>query len=266
MKVTFLREGFANNSSSSHSIIFSGNKSLKSIEERYEQDYGFGWDEFVIKSNYVKFVYMMNSLFSFIYDNHSAASVSYLKGWNYDDRIKRMVEEFDTRLINVILDDVGDGLGSSLNAICNNSNFLKRYFQESNDKSDRYRYYSGNSGMGFVDHQSLISLPKMRDGEKLNKRFAVCLIKEIVEKNYLILGGNDNSDTSHKSDFDKFIPKKISKEKDSILRMLLFLKDNRNLIMAKYDEVADHFVVSSKSGPIMFVSFSDNLVGSSLEG
>jgi hypothetical protein len=40
MKITFFREGYANNSSSSHSIIFT-NEELKTTE--YKE---FGWDNF----------------------------------------------------------------------------------------------------------------------------------------------------------------------------------------------------------------------------
>lgn len=48
MIITFDRRGFANNSSSSHSIIFSPN--LKKSEHDEVNEYSYGWETFTITS------------------------------------------------------------------------------------------------------------------------------------------------------------------------------------------------------------------------
>lgn len=58
MKITFYREGFANNSSSSHSIIFSGNTH---IEDEYD-DGDFGWGFFTCKTKEAKECYLISTL------------------------------------------------------------------------------------------------------------------------------------------------------------------------------------------------------------
>ena len=158
MKVTFYRQGHANNSSSSHSLIFKND--IKDIStDEYEE---FGWSNFTCadkdaKKNYI-FACLRDS-----YNAHIQLNYENTKDIEYDD-----IEEFRKSLF---------------------TKWINRNFSEFEFDLDTGAY---------VDHQSAFYFPTYRDKSKgINKEFAKSVIHELLDNNYVFLGGNDNGDADH---------------------------------------------------------------------
>lgn len=62
----------------------------------------------------------------------------------------------------------------------------------------------------YIDHQSMITLPRSFDNKELNSEFIQDLLKYIENDQVVILGGNDNSDHDHEL-LHESIPKNVSK-------------------------------------------------------
>lgn len=158
MKITFLRLGYANNSSSSHSLIFT-NKKLKTDEYK-----DFGWDYFTAADQKSKLNYLLLCLRSSwnAFVNINRWDNIYLDNKEVESMISRQYKKF-------LL-----GLGIS----------EEKCFGFEEEYKD-----------GYVDHQSIITFPSYRDISKgLNKEFCVALISELLKDGYAILGGNDNDE------------------------------------------------------------------------
>lgn len=157
MKITFLRLGYANNSSSCHSLIFTDEK-LKTDEAT-----DFGWDYFTAANQKAKLNYLLACLRNGF---DAFANVDHYSNIYLDrDEVKEMV----TKRWYIFLDSLG----------------IKgddRYDAES-------AYVDHQSAITFPCYRDV--------SKGLNKEFAVELIKEITENNYAILGGNDNDENSH---------------------------------------------------------------------
>ena len=86
MKITFMRHGFANNSSSAHSLIFARGLNDKKIDGDLE----FGWSNFVLASKEEKQKYLLTTLYS-NYQNYNRFHDSLIP---YDTITKFIKEEF----------------------------------------------------------------------------------------------------------------------------------------------------------------------------
>jgi len=165
LRITFWREGFATNSSSQHSMIFTDKApTLTTTETR-----NFGWSLFTAASQEAKLNYMLCCLYS---------------SW-------RMMTEID-----------------AYNSIIPSENFREFRLIEfrkwvglhvpvmGNVPSD----FDGEWDWGSVDHESRMTFSRYRDDQDkrgLNVEFAEAFIREFVENNYVMLGGNDNDEEVH---------------------------------------------------------------------
>lgn len=172
VKITFWREGSANNSSSSHSIIFTS-KPLTS-----DEDSDFGWNFFTASDPDDKMNYCIKALHC-TWLQHNAIP------WSTTNINHKDIEAFT------------------------NGQFIKWFKLNFNDL---YRKVENKIGYILdevsIDHQSVFTFPSYRNTLMgLNVEFAKAWIDEIVNGNYAILGGNDNDDKHrhqkyHKGDTD----------------------------------------------------------------
>lgn len=158
MKITFYRQGHANNSSSSHSLIFTSKHQNISTDEEQE----FGWHYFTCGTVDGKKNYLLSCL-------RDSFRRSLKFSYNYlSDVDHSLFTKFEKDVFNTWVDE---------------------YFSEFefNTKLDTY-----------VDHQSVFMFPTYRDASKgINKEFAKDLIRKLLEPGFVFLGGNDNDDRSH---------------------------------------------------------------------
>jgi hypothetical protein len=159
MKITFFRKGHANNSSSSHSLIFSNDS--KSFRNTKSSE--FGWDYFTASSLEAKKNYIYCCLEQ-SFGRSVNISSSYNKDIDYGE-----VERFRQNCFLTWL----------------NVHFSEFEFECPEENS-------------YVDHQSVFYFPTYRDKTKgINKQLAKSVIKEFLRPEYVVLGGNDNDDRSH---------------------------------------------------------------------
>jgi len=217
MKITFLRLGHANNSSSSHSIIFTDEK-LNSTE-RLE----FGWETFTCSSKEDKASYALVTLWD-SWRNECEITL----GWNnafyidnepIEDEIKRQFKTWVKNNFSWLVDELPD-------------------FEES------------EPWIGYVDHQSKLGLPKNRITGSLDVEFISELFKELVMNNYAILGGNDNVDTSH-----PMYDEGKNLDNDPTAMVYNYLSDRVNIQSLK-DALTGEWTLSRSDGPLMKVKFN----------
>lgn len=219
MKITFYRKGYANNSSSSHSLIFTGDKGLSSSNANGE----YGWNYFTCADKRSKINYMLITLFN-NFSRYSPESKGYIT-W----------------------EDIKE-----LTALA----FIK--FVRTNFPILEKELAIGNWREGYVDHQSLIGLPIYRNKDEWNQKiinveFCNALINEIVNKDYAILGGNDNGGDSH-PDKNCHI---ANEDTDEMIRFLYGITDQYHCPLCERDNKTGEFVLSKFSGDIMKVKFNE---------
>ena len=163
-KITFWRESFATNSSSEHALAFVSN-----IEDWVtDTTKDFGWGHFTAASREAKLKYMMLCLYS---------------SWSRLTEISTYKSIIDSKAIEAFL------LGQFKVWVKENVPILKDHIDE----------FSNDYDYGHVDHQSMMTFPchRLPERDYLNAEFAQAFIQELVENNYVILGGNDNEDSDH---------------------------------------------------------------------
>lgn len=165
MLITFNREGYANNSSSSHSIIFSQQLS-KTHTDDYEAN-SFQWDNFTLTSRYAKESYLLTQWLMNVYDRHA------------DTHVKKII---------VLLNELKNNERTN-NIFQNIDRYYESIYDEDNNE-DNLNWYSSNMS---VDHQSVITWPINVLTQEYDVEFFLDFSEEILEKEYVILGGNDNS-------------------------------------------------------------------------
>ena len=209
MQITFFRKGHANNSSSSHSLIFATDENKFPNTEDEE----FGWDFFTCSSLQAKKNYILCCLrdaFRLSTDIKSSynADISY-------DIVDKFQKDFFCSWIN-------------------------KHFSE-------FEFDLDCLDNAYVDHQSVFLFPLYRDKQKgINKKLAKDVIREFLNRNYVVLGGNDNTNETHP----------LRDEGDENLQFITFWNfcvDKNPLCMAEYDELTGEYVISqpSRHGSLM---------------
>lgn len=223
MLITFDRKGYANNSSSSHSIIFS-----PSISKSHSDDYNansFQWDNFTITSREGKEAYLLTQWLMSVYERHSE---------NPSKKIRTLFDELKNNpKTNEIFLHIED--------------YYYTVESEDDDKKDRKWYSSDIS----VDHQSVITWPKNLITNEYDIDFFLEFCKEILEKEYVILGGNDNSDDHPlKPEEDVNDDYDFDKKKDVLKRNFIdfynSLIESGELFSIK-DKKTNEWIISSNS-------------------
>lgn len=164
VNICFMRKGFSNNSSSAHSLIFSGK-----INEDYDTgDQGyFGWENFVLSSVEAKKLYLFSTLF-LNYSSNNRMVYPYM----IDEKsVRKFIYE---SFISYVTKN------EKLNKI------FDREFISTNDVRD-------------IDHQSVLSLPlkynrEYNDRDFFHTDFVYNFFSTIINNDFVILGGNDNDD------------------------------------------------------------------------
>lgn len=222
MNITFLRNCFANNSSSSHSLIFSPNVE----DDLCCSGFDFGWDDFALASKNAKLKYMLAALWD---------------TWGQYNRFN-----------NTIIDTSETNKFSRIEFkkfIVNN--FSDTFPRKMINACTSQEYYG-------IDHQSQITFPLHRDygyranGKFFNLNFAKDFINFIVNNPFVILGGNDN---------DGGNPKKSSDigEFNDIKTLWDFLQDRGDYsCVTEKDELTGEYIISRIEGPICKVTFDKN--------
>ena len=229
MKITFMRHGFANNSSSAHSLIFS-----RSLKKEKAAGMEFGWDNFCLSSKENKKKYLLVTLYS-----------------NYTH-----YNRFNDTLINH--DTVNKFIRDEFVKFVRAENLLANIFTE----ADVEEFMQEKNA--YIDHQSLLSMPIHRNANKwnnhfLNIEFFADFCNEIINNDFVILGGNDNSDGNRLRYED-------TNEYDSIKELWRFLKDKgENSIICEKDHKTGEYVISYMGGTIMKVSMDGKADGEKSE-
>lgn len=215
MEITFYRQGHANNSSSSHSLIFAPGLNGKSDEDRE-----FGWQNFTAADKSSKLNYILICLFRTWDDLSNIRSDNWSNklGFSYDDLLTMKYLFFEKWFLKNFSD-----LELDLNIIKN----------------------------GYVDHQSIFTFPLYRDATNINIELAREIINELINNDYLILGGNDNDgeihnlkdcDTNSKLDFKNFWFSAMERDVKSLL--------------SAYDSLTEEYIISDKSsGSLIKIKF-----------
>lgn len=223
MKITFYRQGYANNSSSSHSLIFTREDESKRSDESYE----FGWRHFTCsaredKLNYL-YICLHESWFSLFRYQNIADNV-------IDNNLKEDYEDISWNL------------------------FIHKYFPIFYETKKYIKFHYEEERYSYVDHQSVFTFPCYRDVDKgINIEFANDFINEVVNKNYVILGGNDNEeDNGHKL---KYLD---TSEHDDVKLLYRCLAEHspKDIICVKDDKTGEYVISLLKNGNLMKVKFN----------
>lgn len=169
MKIKAIRRGFANNSSSTHSIIFvSDEAKVQTIKDK-GADGEFGWNFFTAKTREAKEAYLFINMIESI-ESKRPIEIKFVD-WDESQEIKK---EFVISLLE-------------------KKAHLFSFFRTWQALLEGYK----GGDLGYVDHQSVIDLPLDKSGKFISFEFYAAFCKEILKPNYLILGGNDNTEDSH---------------------------------------------------------------------
>ena len=223
MKITFLRRGHSNNSSSAHSLIFASQ--LPGSDESHK----FGWQNFTCSSKEHKLNYLSVCLYSTWrskYISHNSNSYT----WDTNNELWTASQaRYNKKLTNI----------------------QDRLFQDWCEAHIGGMITSAPEG--YVDHQSMIYFPLMRDMHRINHEFVEAFINEFVNNNWYVFGGNDNEDRAtpptndEVSNFEEF------------RTIWSFLEDTPEIICVK-DHLTGEFVLSNHgyshwSGSLLKIKF-----------
>lgn len=165
-RITFWRRGFATNSSSAHSLIFSGQKLEDSEDAKSLQ---FGWDFFTCASPESKLGYLALCLKS---NYHWLANMPGSDSIVPYQKVERFVEDMFEEW--------------AAEALAGYPPLVAAVQRVAHDEDTH------------VDHQSMIGFPCVRqDWNKPHPQFVMDFAKELMVEGYAILGGNDNTEESH---------------------------------------------------------------------
>jgi hypothetical protein len=218
MKITFLRLGHANNSSSSHSIIFTNEK----IDSNESSE--FGWDNFICSSKEDKTGYFLVTLW---------------KAW----RDKCSV-------------DIGYGKEFYLETdqlVVELRNQFQKFVYKNFPWVKEVNFYPAPWD-GYVDHQSRLTLPTNRITGFLDIDFCNAFFQKLINHDYAILGGNDNSDNSDDSDDRGPDIDSKHEQNDAIVLIYSFLQDKKNA-QCLFDKLTEEWTISLESGPLLKFKF-----------
>lgn len=182
MKFKSIRLGYANNSSSTHSLIFVSEDKISLIQED-NFEYNFGWSEFILKSKFNKEVYLLQQLLYNLSDE--ILNLPSEKTYSKYESIKKYYKQYqwclDNNLDKLFTEISNEGLFSSFR------NF--------------YIFFENI----YIDHQSIWYFPLNKLSKKLDLDFIYSLFNFIlINDNIIILGGNDNDGDEWKDDLSDF--------------------------------------------------------------
>jgi hypothetical protein len=214
MQITFFRQGHSNNSSSSHSLIFTRGDLPESNENS-----DFGWQHFTCSSKESKLNYL---LFSIRDQLSRAINFPYLGNIN----------DYKDKEWSSFISECKGSISKIENSII--ISWIRKYLGIEVKKIE-----------GYVDHQSQIYFPFDRSGEKLHAEFARDFINEFVNGNWYIFGGNDNDMGS--SDSPTVDDSNLDEKTAQYAKLWSYLTDSGDHLCVK-DELTGEYVLSNTGG------------------
>jgi hypothetical protein len=222
MKVTFYRQGHSNNSSSSHSLIFTSKEPPRDTSNVGD----FGWDHFVCSNRESKLSYIVHCLMS------SWESVSFNTYFSLPWFEKSLYGE-----------DCGD-FRTEFAAM--KSRLFRSYLRNMIGLTESVNL----DGYG-VDHQSQITFPVDRRKEYIHTDFAKKFIAEFVNNSWYVFGGNDNEEVC----YDPPVSHEHTPQTEDYATVWNFLRDReQKSVICVYDDMTDEYVLS-RSGGLIKIKF-----------
>jgi len=264
MKIKSIRYGFANNSSSSHSIVFLGD--FRADDDAEGTD-SFGWDYFTAIKEQSKKEYLFATLLQAGKMAHYNATTILTEkiGWlnpedkfdksqqgsNYNEREQcspqiKTFKDYSRKVekdlqFEILLKDFSDVFGEEM---------IKRWLDTDYDV-DEYI-----SGIPYIDHQSVLALPIHPDGS-LHAKFIKHFFQVLIKENFAILGGNDNSGEPHDLEERETYSDNLSIK--AVQKVLNFIGTEGKGPVCVYDEINNDFILQKyRSGDKLRVSFEIN--------
>lgn len=243
IRLIFYREGFAHNSSSSHSIIFSRGWPVGSIPQESYSDEGdegphFGWDAFVLTSPQEKAEYFAAQLRSYVYSKVSS----------WVRQVKDVSVPFPQRMVLSWLEQEENILEDTYNWLLS---------------PDMKAYLPPFELCGTVDHQSQIQFPLQQGVGLVHKEMLHKLYDLLVRDNHVVIkGGNDNGDdngddtptTLSRLGVEQIPLVELSLEQAALRDLVIKLRDGEHSCHKIGDR--DAYVLSSKeSGSLSIYAF-----------
>jgi len=214
MKLTFFRQGYANNSSSSHSIIFS-NTNLESYDDDTNE---FGWNYWTASTKKSKHLYFLICLYG---SWQSCVELEAKSDMLDSDRL-------DDFQLEAFLDWVSEKKISN----------VKLTKQQKKDLAELIT-------TGYVDHQSVFHFPCCRNIDAgLNVDFINFWFTEIAKPEYAILGGNDNGGDPDSHQCHSYDEREQGKIVKMLYRHFNYSGPKDNICV--YDYKTKEFVISSR--------------------
>lgn len=225
MEITFFRYGHANNSSSSHSLIFINQSKYDKLKKKgkigTDEVSDFGHGLFTVNDRNVKLTYFLQSV------------CNYFIHTTPDDGN----------------DDVQDGVSETIAFVIKNDIYQTLY-----ECTPTEAQLTPILSKAYVDHQSLISFPVYRDPTKgLNVEFLKDFLLEVIKENYAILGGGDGGYQD-----DHALYKHREKEETDLIKLWsVLLEGGSENILCEKDNLTDEYILSftDSSGTLMKVKF-----------
>ena len=260
MYIKSIRYGFANNSSSSHSIVFLGDFQVKNTAYSGE---GFGWEFFTASNEQSKKEYCFATLLSagniasYIPKTPLTEKVGWLNPYNYSDVMKKYkmthYEEIE-KTVHKDNIDFAKKLTNNLKWEALLNEFSDIFGKELIEKWKNIDEGENSWDLPSVDHQSILSLPTDHDGT-IHIGFAKEFFRILITKNFAFLGGNDNSEDSH-----ELIDKDTYSEDpqvQAVQTVLDIIGTESKGPLCVYDELNDDYVIqNSRNGNKVRISFN----------
>lgn len=254
MKIKNIRYGHANNSSSTHSIVFLGDNHTKAQDDSDGHDYG--WDHFTLSSRKAKEAYLLIVLFNNISGSEINRATSLrtivektkkYKNYGYADKTETLAweKQLETKHREFEAKDSTVTHAHCVKLLKENFSdvFIKTNLEEELEEILK----------GHIDHQSYIDLP-FDKFKQINFDFVKQIFNLILKNNFAIFGGNDNGGDLEDHPYHGLIKKsKVSIQVEKIMNLIGY---GGNVFV--YDDLNNDFVVQSKtSGNKVRFSFKD---------
>lgn len=245
MKIKFIRDGFANNSSSSHSLIYS-KKNYKNMRDE-DSGYGFGWENFSCVSKEEKERY----LFLLLIENMS----SYKKSIGQFYSSRRKVSDYDYRC-SPFFYKTDNKFILNLNSM-NDQEYISKvlrhdFVEHGYDKVfSTYDYLIEQNSENYepIDHQSVLSFPVDSKTGYIHHGFVKDMFRYVIDNEFAILGGNDNDCDDHEySEYN---------EGHTLISLLAAGKYD-NLTVVYDSKNGDYVLQNQNKGTIIRFSFENN--------
>jgi len=245
MKIKFIRDGFANNSSSAHSIIYSKKNFSKMRDE--QSDYGFGWENFTLVSKEAKEEYLFLLLIENLNIYNKSDSIFYKSK-------RKIADKSDWHCLPIVY-KTGNKFVLNLNRFETQdyiSKVLTEDFKEFGFDTlfSQYQYLMDKNCENYepIDHQSVIRFPRDSTG-KIHVGFAKDLITYIINNEFSILGGNDNDCEDNDN----------AEYNDGHILINVLAQGKYDSLVVVYDSNSGDYVLQNqRKGTIIRFSFENN--------